>query len=45
MIERHVTFNVIPGKGKDFEDLFKAEYSVAMSRQPGFVSVDASERA
>ena len=39
MIERHVTFNVTPGKGKDFENLFKAEYSVAMSRQPGFVSV------
>ena len=39
MIERHVTFNVIPGKEKDFENLFKQEYSVAMSKQPGFVSV------
>ncbi len=39
MIERHVTFNVIPGKEKDFEKLFKEEYSIAMSRQPGFVSV------
>jgi len=39
MIERHVTFNVIPGKEKDFENLFKTEYSVAMARQPGFVSV------
>ena len=39
MIERHVTFNVIPGKEKDFEILFKQEYSVAMSKQPGFVSV------
>ncbi len=39
MIERHVTFNVIPGKEKDFERLFIEEYSVAMSRQPGFVSV------
>jgi len=39
MIERHVTFNVIPGKEKDFETVFKEEYSVAMSRQPGFVSV------
>jgi len=39
MIERHVTFNVIPGKGKDFENLFKEQYSVAMSKQPGFVSV------
>jgi len=39
MIERHVTFNVIPGKEKGFEKLFKEEYSVAMSKQPGFVSV------
>ena len=39
MIERHVTFNVIPGKEKDFEKLFKEEYSVAMSKQVGFVSV------
>jgi len=39
MIERHVTFNVIPGKEKEFEILFKKEYSAAMSRQPGFVAV------
>jgi antibiotic biosynthesis monooxygenase (ABM) superfamily enzyme len=39
MIERHVTFNVIPGKEKDFENLFKNEYGAAMSKQPGFVSV------
>ena len=39
MIERHVTFNVIPGKEKDFESLFNAEYRVAMARQSGFVSV------
>lgn len=39
MIERHVTFNVIPGKEKNFENLFKEEYNFAMSRQLGFVSV------
>jgi antibiotic biosynthesis monooxygenase (ABM) superfamily enzyme len=39
MIERHVTFNVIPGKEKEFETLFKEEYSNAMARQLGFVSV------
>ena len=39
MIERHVTFNVIPGKENDFEALFKEAYSVAMAKQPGFVSV------
>lgn len=39
MIERHVTFHVVAGKERDFETLFKNEYRVAMSRQPGFVSV------
>ena len=39
MIERHVTFEVIPGKEKAFEELYRTEYSKAMSRQPGFVSV------
>jgi len=39
MIERHVTFNVVPGKAKDFETLFKDAYSIAMAKQPGFVSV------
>jgi heme-degrading monooxygenase HmoA len=39
MIERHVTYNVIPGKEKEIEALFKGAYSVAMSKQPGFVSV------
>jgi antibiotic biosynthesis monooxygenase (ABM) superfamily enzyme len=39
MIERHVTFNVISGKEKDFETLFKEAYSIAMSKQPGFISV------
>lgn len=39
MIERHVTFNVISGKERDFETLFKEAYSIAMSKQPGFVSV------
>ncbi len=39
MIERHVTFNVTPGKEKDFEALFRNDYGPAMARQPGFVSV------
>jgi len=39
MIERHVTFDVIPGKEKDFETLFKDAYCMAMSKQPGFFSV------
>lgn len=39
MIERHVTFILIRGKEKDFEALFRQDYGVAMSKQPGFVSV------
>lgn len=39
MIERHLTFHVVAGKESDFEALFKNEYRVAMSKQPGFVSV------
>ncbi len=39
MIERHVTFEVIPGKEQAFEDLFRSSYSTAMSKQRGFVSV------
>ena len=39
MIERHVTFHIIPGKEKDFETLFKGAYCIAMAKQPGFVSV------
>jgi heme-degrading monooxygenase HmoA len=39
MIERHVTFDVVPGKEAAFEELFKTRYSKAMSVQPGFVSV------
>ena len=40
MIERHVTFNVLPDKGRDFEKLFVEEYRPAMSKMPGFVKVE-----
>ena len=39
MIERHVTFHLISGKEKDFENFFKNEYTFAMAKQPGFLSV------
>jgi len=39
MIERHVTFHVIPGKERNFEKLYKEVDGVAISEQPGFVSV------
>lgn len=40
MIERHVTFNVLPGKEQAFERLFVEEYRPAMARMPGFVRVE-----
>lgn len=40
MIERHVTFNVPPGKERAFERLFVEEYRPAMSGMPGFVRVE-----
>jgi heme-degrading monooxygenase HmoA len=39
MVERHVSFDVLPGKWKDFEKFFSQEYAPAMSRQPGFLRV------
>ena len=40
MIERHVTFNVLPGKEMDFRELFMREYRPAMARMPGYVLVE-----
>jgi len=40
MIERHVTFNVLAGKTKEFEELFTKEYRPAMAAMPGFVKVE-----
>lgn len=39
MIERHVTFKVLPGKEQVFERLFIEEYRSAMALMPGFISV------
>ena len=40
MIERHVTFDVLPGKEEDFRELFVREYRPAMATMPGFVRVE-----
>jgi heme-degrading monooxygenase HmoA len=40
MIERHVTFNVLPDKGQDFETLFIEAYRPAMAAMLGFVNVE-----
>jgi len=39
MIERHVTFAVLPDKTQEFERLFLEEYRPAMSTMPGFINV------
>lgn len=40
MIERHVTFDVLPGKMHEFEMLFVEEYRPAMAQMTGYVNVD-----
>jgi antibiotic biosynthesis monooxygenase (ABM) superfamily enzyme len=40
MIERHVTFNVLPDKTREFEELFTSKYRPAMAAMPGFVKVE-----
>lgn len=40
MIERHVEFNVLPGKEQAFSDLFIREYRPAMATMPGFVRAE-----
>ena len=40
MIERHVTFDVLPDKTREFERLFSDEYRHAMARMPGFIRVE-----
>jgi quinol monooxygenase YgiN len=40
MIERHITFSVIPEKTGEFEQFFADEYRPAKSKSAGFVKVD-----
>jgi heme-degrading monooxygenase HmoA len=40
MIERHVTFSVLPGREKEFEDLFLNHYRAAMANTPGFIRAE-----
>lgn len=40
MIERHVTFDVLPDKTGEFEQVFTDEYRPAMRRMPGFIKVE-----
>jgi heme-degrading monooxygenase HmoA len=40
VIERHVVFQVVPDKSKEFEEFFRSEYALAMARQPGFCGAE-----
>jgi heme-degrading monooxygenase HmoA len=45
MIQRHVTFDVLPEKAAEFEKLFVEEYRPAMSTKKGFCAVELLRRA
>ncbi len=45
MIERHVTFNVLPNKCGDFEKFFVEQYRPGMSTMRGFVNVELLREA
>jgi heme-degrading monooxygenase HmoA len=45
VIERHVTFHVLPDKCLEFERFFSEEYRPAMSAMPGFVRVELLRQA
>lgn len=40
MIERHVTFHVLPNKGKEFARFFEEEYRPAMAKTEGFLKAE-----
>ena len=40
MIERHVTFRVLPGKAEEFVAFFGSAYAPAMAVQPGFCGAE-----
>ncbi len=40
MIERHITFNVHPGRIEAFERFFGERYGPTMAKAPGFVRVE-----
>jgi heme-degrading monooxygenase HmoA len=45
MIERHITFNVLPERTAEFERFFVERYGAAMSQAPGFVRVELLREA
>lgn len=40
VIERHVTFHVLPDKEADFEKFFKSQYRPAMAQTEGYIKAE-----
>jgi len=40
MIERHVTFHVLPGKEDEFKNFFQAKYRPEMEKTKGFIKAE-----
>ncbi|HET9520911.1 MAG TPA: antibiotic biosynthesis monooxygenase family protein [Candidatus Limnocylindrales bacterium] len=45
MIERHITFNVLPDRTADFEHFIATEYTPPIKAWPGFVKVELLREA
>jgi antibiotic biosynthesis monooxygenase (ABM) superfamily enzyme len=45
LIERHITFNVLPEKTAAFEKFVAEEYGPAMAKSPGFVKIELLREA
>ena len=45
MIERHITFTVLPEKAAAFEQFIASEYGPTMAKAPGFVKIDLLREA
>jgi antibiotic biosynthesis monooxygenase (ABM) superfamily enzyme len=45
MIERHITFTVLPEKATAFEQFIANEYAPTMAKAPGFVKIDLLREA
>jgi antibiotic biosynthesis monooxygenase (ABM) superfamily enzyme len=45
LIERHITFNVLPDKTADFERFILGEYRSAMAKSQGFVKCELLREA
>ena len=45
MIERHITFSVLPDRTSAFEDFVSGPYGQTMAKAPGFVKIELLREA